>query len=166
MLFRSSKPGYYRLEANYIDRGVGEIPPLSASATLLLRQRLIEAETADEVHGPQLLSSGNAGGGKFVGAINHGHYIRINNITLDKVKRLTLKLASAGAGGAVEVRLDKPDGELLVTVPVEVNGQWEKFYDRTVEIPATKGRHDVIFRFVHPANAGGLMNLDSVNFLP
>lgn len=172
----TSKPGYFRLEANYIDRGAGEIPPLTASTTLLLRPRLVEAETADEIHGSQVLGSGNASGGKFVGAINHGHYIRINGITLDRVKRLTLKLASAGAGGSVEIRLDKPDGELLATVPVEVNGQWEKFYERTVEIDAKTneksesasklGRHDLIFRFVHPNKAGGLMNLDSVNFLP
>jgi len=162
----TSKPGYFRLEANYIDRGAGEIPALTASTTLLLRPRLIEAETADEIHGSQVLASGNASGGKFVGAINHGHFIRINSITLDKVRKVTLKLASAGAGGSVEIRLDKPDGELLATVPVEVNGQWEKFYERTAELPETKGRHDVIVRFVHPNKAGGLMNLDSVNFLP
>ena len=27
---------------------------------------------------------------------------------------------------------------------VEVNGNWEEFYDRTVEIPATEGRHDLV----------------------
>ncbi len=161
----TSKPGYYRLEANYIDRGAGELPPLSASATLLLRPRLIEAETADEIHGAQVLGSGNASGGKFVGAINHGHFIRINGVSMEKVRKVTLKLASAGAGGAVEIRLDKPDGELLATVPVEVNGQWEKFYERTAELPETKGRHDVFVRFVHPSKASGLMNLDSVNLL-
>ena len=162
----TSKPGYFRLEANYIDGGAGEIPPLTASVTMLLRPRLIEAETADEIHGPQVLSSGNASAGKFVGAINHGHFIRMNGITTEKVRKVTLKLASAGAGGSVEIRLDKPNGELLATVPVEVNGQWEKFYERTAELPETKGRHDVFIRFVHPTKAGGLMNLDSVNFLP
>jgi hypothetical protein len=60
--------------------------------------------------------------------------------------------------------LDQPDGPLLATVPVEVNGQWEKFYDREVDLPATQGRHDLIVRFTHPGNASGLMNLDSVHF--
>jgi len=158
------KGGHYKLEASYVDRGAGAIPPLSASATIYLRPRLIEAESADEVHGPQLLGSGSAGGGKFVGAINHGHYLRFRGMTLDQVRRLTFKFASAGAGGAVEVRLDQPDGPLLVTVPVEVNGQWEKWYERTVDLPETKGRHDLIIVFVHPAKAGGLMNLDSILF--
>jgi cytochrome c len=162
----AAKPGYYRLEASYVDRGAGDVPPLSGSATLLLRPRLIEAETADEIHGAQILGSGTAGGGKFIGAINHGHYLRINGISFDRVKHLTLKVASAGAGGSIEVRLDKPDGELLATVPVEVNGQWEKFYDKSTDIPATTGRHDVYLVFTHPGKAGGLMNLDSINFLP
>ena len=162
----TSKPGYYRLEANYVDRGAGDIPPLSVSATLYLRQRLIEAENADEIQGSQVLGSGSASGGKFVGAINHGHHVRINHITLDRVKRLTLKVASAGAGGSIEIRLDKPAGELLATVPVEVNGKWEEFYERTTDLPETKGRHDLFFVFTHPNKSGGLMNLDSIHFQP
>ena len=47
-----------------------------------------------------------------------------------------------------------------------MNGQWEQFYDRTVEIPETLGRHDLYFRFVNEKQQGGLMNLDSVHFLP
>jgi hypothetical protein len=47
---------------------------------------------------------------------------------------------------------------------VEVNGQWEQFYARRVELMKTASRHDVIIRFVHPNKASGLMNLDSVQF--
>ena len=118
------------------------------------------------MHGPQVLASGAAEGGKFVGAINHGHYLRFNAIPLDRVRRIRLRVASAGAGGSIEIRLDQPEGELMATVPVEVNGQWEQFYEKTTEIPETKGRHDVFIRFVHPQNAGGLMNLDSLEFQP
>ena len=162
----TTKPGHFKLEANYVDRGAGAIPALNASTTLYLRQRLVEAETADEVHGPQILASGSAGGGKFIGAINHGHYLRFHGVPLDHVKRMTFRVASAGSGGAIEVRLDQPEGELIATVPVEVNGQWEQFYEKTAEIRATSGRHDVFIRFVHPQNAGGLMNLDSIFFQP
>jgi cytochrome c len=158
------KSGHYKLEASYIDRGAGAVPPLSSTATVYLRPRLVEAELADEVKGPSILGSGSAGGGKFVGAINHGHYLRFNGVSLDPIKHLTLKIASAGSGGSIEVRLDGPDGELLATIPVEVNGAWEKFYEKSVDLPETKGRHDVYFVFVHPNKAGGLMNLDSINF--
>ena len=160
------KPGHFKLEASYIDRGAGSIPSLNASAVVYLRHRLVEAETADEVHGPQVLGSGSAGGGKFIGAINHGHYLRFNGVPLDRVKRMTLRVASAGSGGSIEVRLDQPDGELIGATPVEVNGQWEQFYEKMVDLKETLGRHDVYICFVHPQKAGGLMNLDSVYFQP
>ena len=38
--------------------------------------------------------------------------------------------------------------------------------DRDVELVGSHGRHDVIVRFVHPVQAGGLMNLDSIHFRP
>lgn len=160
----AGKPGHYRLEATYLDRGVGDVPALSGSATLVLRQRKVEAETADEIRGPQLLSSKSAGGGKFAGAIDHGHYLRFNDLTFDQVKRVTLRVASAGAGGSIELRLDKPDGPLIATAPIEVNGNWEAWYDRDVEIAATKGRHDLFVRFVNAQRQSGLMNLDSIYF--
>jgi cytochrome c len=159
-----TSPGYYRLEATYTDRGAGSIPPLSASVVTLLRQRRVEAESADEILGPQVLGSGTAGGGQFVGAINHGHTLRFRDIAMDDVGSVTLRVASAGAGGQIEVRLDQPDGELLATADIEVNGQWEQWYERQVDLTKTSGRHDVIIRFVHPQQVGGLMNLDSIYF--
>ena len=160
------KPGHYALEANYIDRGAGDIPALNATAVVYLRSRLVEAESAHEVHGPLVLGSGNASGSQFIGGINHNHYLRFSGLNLDRVRKITLRVASAGSGGAIEIRRDAIDGELLATAPVEVNGSWEQFYDRTVEIPATDGRHDLFLRFVNEQHPGGLMNLDSIHFLP
>ena len=162
----AAKAGRYRLEASYIDRGAAGVPPLVGSAVVTLRSRRIEAEEADEIRGPQVLGSAAASGGKFIGAVNHRHALRLRDVPLAGVRSVLLRLASAGAGGGVEVRLDAPDGPLLAATPVEVNGHWEKFYDRTVPIAVTTGRHDVFVVFTHPAGAGGLMNLDSLAFLP
>lgn len=160
----TAKGGRYRLEATYLDRGAGAIPPLAGTATVFLRPRLTEAERADEIRGPQVLGSGKAAGGKFLGAIDHGHEIVFRDLALDDVGGTTLRMASAGAGGAVEIRLDAADGPLLATVPVEVNGQWEDFYDRSATWTPVTGRHDVFVRFIHPQQAGGMMNLDSLRF--
>ena len=70
------------------------------------------------------------------------------------------------SGGAIEIHRDAIDGELLATAPVEVNGKWEEFYDRTVDLPAQTGRHDLFFKFVNEKSPGGLMNLDTIHFLP
>ena len=162
----AAKPGHYKLEANYVDLGAGNIPALNASSVVYLRPRLVEAETADEIQGSQILGSGNASGGKFIGSISHGNFLRFRQVSMARVRHVILRIASAGAGGSIEVRLDEPDGQLLATTEIEVNGQWEQFYDRTVELPEIEGRRDVIVRFTHPQQAGGLMNLDSVNFQP
>jgi len=160
----ADKAGHYQLEATYLDRGAGTIPALAGTAAVLLRPRLVEAETADEIRGPQVLSSGQAGGGRFLGAIDHGHAIVFRDLKMDSVGGATLRMASAGSGGAVELHLDAADGPLLATIPVEVNGQWEEFYDRSVSWEPVEGRHDVVVVFTHPRQAGGMMNLDSLRW--
>jgi len=117
------------------------------------------------VSGPTRLNSNRASGGAFLGSINHNHFVRWNGVNLDRVARLRLGVASAGAGGKIEVRLDSPTGTLLGETAVEVTGDWEKFYDRFIDVPAKSGRHDLFLRFVNPANPNALMNLDCVEFL-
>jgi cytochrome c len=53
---------------------------------------------------------------------------------------------------------------VLAQVPVEVNGQWEPFYERSVGLPPTSGWHDVVVRFTHPQQVGGLLDIDTVSF--
>ena len=72
--------------------------------------------------------------------------------------------------------MDQPDGPLLAVVYVEVNGDWEGFYERSVALNKTptpadgsestpiSGRHDLVIVFTHPGGAGGLMNLDALQF--
>lgn len=162
----AAKPGHYTLEASYTDRGAGDIPAISTNATIHLRKRLVEAESADEIHGARVLGSGKASGQQFIGAIDHGHHLKFSHLNLDRIRKITVRVASAGAGGSIEIRKGSPDGELLGSTSVEVNGQWEEFYDKTIEIPETVGRHDLYVRFVNEQRQGGLMNLDAVHFLP
>ena len=166
----ANKPGYYELEANYTDRGAGIIPALNATATVRLRPRLVEAESADEVGGPQLLGSGSASGGRFVGAINHDHYLKFREVNLGHVNQLKLNVSSAGTGGSIEIRQGQKDGPLLASTEVRVNGEWEKWYELTVDLPETSGEadaqtpKDLFVVFTNPQKAGGLMNLDSIYF--
>lgn len=173
----TNKSGHYRLNVNYTDRGAGVVPALNGSATVYLRSRLAEAESADEINGPQILNSDKASDKRFAGAINHGHTLRFRDVNFDQFDLMKLRIASAGAGGAIELRADQPDGTLLATIDVEVNGQWEEFYERTVSLNSSRpaetgapgdaisGHHDLVVVFTHPKKAGGLMNLDSVQFI-
>ena len=73
-------------------------------------------------------------------------------------------MASAGVGGAIEVRRGSVDGQLLGKATVEVNGQWEEFYEKIITLESTTGTDDLFLVFQNEKNRDGLMNVDSLTF--
>lgn len=159
-----------RLEATYTDAGRNELPALTASSAILLRSRLVQAESADEFAGTSKLSSHLAAGNSFMGAIEHNGFLRFRGIAFDQVKSIVVHVASAGAGGQIEIHRGSVNGPLLGSTPVEVNGEWEKFYKKTIELKESDSNssqiEDLFVVFKNEANRGGLMNLDQLEFLP
>lgn len=159
-----------RLEATYTDLGRDDIPRLSGTASVQLRSRTLQAESADEFARTQKLGSSRAEGNFFMGGIDHEGYLKFSHIRFDQIGSLRVRVASAGAGGTIEVRQGSVDGPLLGSVTVEVNGEWEAFYDK--EFPITQPEAtadltgDMYIVFKNPEKRGGLMNLDSVTCLP
>ena len=160
----NASPGYMVLDAIYTDLGTDSVPPQSETVQIVLRPRLVEAEHAEEIGGSRILDSGSAHGGKFIGAIDHGHHLKFKDVPLDQVTKVKLRVASAGAGGEIELRSGSKEGKLLVSVPIEVNGQWEGWYEKEVALPAGMERGDLVVVFVNKNKASGLMNLDSLRF--
>lgn len=147
------------LEASYSDNGRAPAGSLAGKAAVKLRSRRIEAELADEKQGAKVL-------GKFLGAIDHGHYARCANINLRDSASVTFRVASAGEGGRIELRAQAPDGPLLSEVEVKPTGSWDKWIDLTAPLnPVSTNRSDLYVVFVNPGK-GGLMNLDWLQFNP
>jgi cytochrome c len=145
------------LEANCMDAGRAPAGSLNGKATLQLRSRRLQAELADEKVGPKIL-------GNFLGAIDHGHYVRFAGLSLANSSSVTFRVASAGQGGRIELRTGAASGALLAEVEVKPTGGWDKWVE--LECPlSTKPRGDVYAVFVNPGK-GGLMNLDWVQFNP
>jgi len=153
-----------QLEATYTDLGRNEIPALSGSGSIVLRSRHIQAESADEYKGTKPLGDDKAEGKKFMGAIEHDGFLRVKDVPLDQTKRIVVRAASAGAGGQIEAHLGQPDGQLLGSVNIEVNGDWLAFSEKIIELKDTNSRDDVYLVFKNEQNRGGLMNVDSVEF--
>lgn len=153
-----------RLQASYTDLGRGEIPALTGSSSLTLRPRRLQAEAADEFHGTQLLTADQAEQGKFMGGIEHDAFLRFVDMPLSQIEHVTIRVASAGAGGVVELRQGAADGPLLGSVTVEVNGQWLEFYDKDFALEPTAERADLYVLFKNAENPGGLMNIDWLQF--
>ncbi len=157
--------GSYVLEAGYIDKGSSIVGPLTGHASVTLRDRLVEAESASAIHGAQVLGGASAGGKKFIGAINHHHHLKFAGINLRNVGAITCRVASAGQGGRIEFRAGKPDGQLLATVETRVTGGWEKWDEIKTAIEDPGRPFDLFVVFVNPGKSG-LMNLDWVRFEP
>ncbi len=135
------------LEATYTDLGHGELPKATGIARVRLRASNLQAESAAEFKGTQRLNSGEAQGGHFMGAIEHNGFLRFDQIRLDDVKAVEVRVASAGVGGDVEIHKDSVDGPLLGKTSVEVNGNWTQFYNKTIDLLPAEGIHTLYVVF-------------------
>ena len=153
-----------QLIANYADLGRGSIPALTGTSSIHLRKRLIEAEAAASFSGAAKLGGHRSSGNAFMGSIEHKAFLAFDNIPLADVGSIKLRVASAGAGGRIEIHRNSTTGPLLGSTDVEVNGDWEGWYTREVVMPELTGHDSLYLVFLNEKQQGGLMNLDSVEF--
>ena len=146
------------LEASYTDAGQSPASPLSGRSSLRIRSRRLEAEFAEEKHGLRVL-------GNVLGAIDHGHYIRFDAINLADSESVTLRVASGGQGGRIELHSGALDGPLLAEAVIEPTGGWENYIEITSPLKTRPPSAPLYVLFVNPGK-GGLMNLDWLHFNP
>ena len=158
------KAGTLRLEATYTDLGRDDIPKLSGVGSVTLRSRVIQAEAADEAQRTQKLRAESAQGKRYMGSIEHDAFLRFDHVPLDGLTAVKVRVASAGAGGVIEVHSGAIDGPLLGAVPVAVNGDWEAFREERIELTAASGRDTVYLVFKNAQQPAALMNIDAVTF--
>jgi cytochrome c len=151
------------LDASYTDAGRGAAAPLTGTATIHLRHPCVEAENNDGQSGPQTLGANSAGGKKMLGAIADGQHVRFANVNLAQMSKVIARVASAGAGGRIELRAGSPHGSLLASLDVTPTGGWETWTELTAPIVARAPRSDLYMCFVNPGK-GGLMNVDWLQF--
>lgn len=148
------------LEATYTDAGHPPAASLAGHATVRLRHPRLEAERADDILGAKVL-------GHFVGAIDHTHVLRFRDVRLPAADQVRARVASAGAGGRIELRTGSPEGPLLATFDVAPTGGWERWIEVRTALnhPGSDTPSDLFAVFVHPGR-GALMNLDWIEFNP
>ncbi len=102
--------------------------------------------------------------GVYVTKINKGDYLKVRSADFGKgAKTLEASVASATAGGIIEIRLDSPEGELLGSLTVEKTGGWQNWKTVTGKVKKTTGVHDLCFVF--KGGDGDLFNFDWWRFL-
>jgi MYXO-CTERM domain-containing protein len=98
-------------------------------------------------------------GGMDVTAIENGDYIKVKGADFGAgATALDVRVASAGSGGNIEVRLDSQTGKLVGTCAVAGTGGAQTWATKTCAISGASGVHDLFFVFT--GGAGSLFNFN------
>ena len=79
------------INARYTDGGNGEVPALTGDDEAVLQPKLKQAEFWSENNGTQIVSHGEASGGKRVGHIENGDWIKFDPINLTGVEAVAAR---------------------------------------------------------------------------
>lgn len=155
------KEGSYIFNASYTDKGNPIVGPLTGFKSVALRPAKIRANSFDT--GKDATKVKVDGGTEVVVAAKTGSYIVFDDIDLTGINNLTFTAAKQGqqVGGAIEARLDSPEGVKIGEAQIESAG----VVDMNIKAPVDNKLHKVVFVFKN-ANAGNkpLFALDTIQF--
>ncbi|WP_091291950.1 ThuA domain-containing protein [Amycolatopsis xylanica] len=152
------------INATYTDGGGTGAPPLTGSAESVLQPSLKQAEFYTEANGIQVVAQADASGGKRVGYIEPGDWIKFDPVNLAGLRGIGYRVSSAGAGGTIEVHSGSVTGPLVHRVTVSNTGGWDTY----VDIPATSitdpGGTGALYFVFQGTGSGGLFDVDAIRF--
>jgi alpha-L-arabinofuranosidase len=133
--------GSFLLNVAWIRTGRGTGAEGRVAADKFAAQRGIQAAPCSE-------------GGQCIGWIEDGDWVRYDGVDFgSRSESMEFRAASVTQGGRIEVRLEKPDGELLGACDVPTTGDWQKWDSFTAKIKPTSGAKNVCLVF-RPPGAG------------
>lgn len=98
-------------------------------------------------------------GGQDVGSVSNGSYTVYNNVNLTGVVTFIARVASAGAGGSIQVREDSASGTLLGTCTVAPTGCWQGWSDVWCSLSGASGTHNLYLVYTGTGGASNLFNI-------
>jgi len=127
-------------------------PPTHVPAANYSSQSGIQTESCSE-------------GGLDVGYINSGDWCIYNGLNFGPgTLRLNARVASAGSGGTIEVRLGATNGTLVGNITVPVTGGWQTWTTVSTALTNVSGVQNLVLRFV--GGSGYLFNVEWIEFTP
>ncbi|WBB79182.1 ThuA domain-containing protein [Micromonospora sp. WMMD882] len=163
-------------EATYTDDGgAGGASPLTGRAIEVLQPKRKQAEyftATGRVDGgtgggdpgvQKETGSDTAGGGQNIGFIEDGDWWSVDPASLTNIDSIRFRVASANAGGRIEIRANAADGPLVGSVDVPGTGAWQTYVDVTAEITGELTSGTLYFVAEDPT--GGTDSLFNVNWM-
>ncbi|MEV6637476.1 PQQ-dependent sugar dehydrogenase [Actinoplanes sp. NPDC051470] len=148
--------GYFVV--SYTDNG-----GLTSTSRIMLQPRHRQAEHWTTMSGVQVAAHAAAEGGATAGFIENNDWVSFFPYNLSNATRFVARVASAGAGGTIEVRSGSPTGTLHGTVTVPVTGDWETFTTVSAAL-SNPPSGPVSVYFVFKGGTGNLFDLDAFTF--
>lgn len=116
-----------------------------------------EAETMAFSAGVETEPAGE--GGMNVGWIDNGDWIKVKGVAFGAgATSFSARVASATAGGSIELRLDSTGGALAGTCGVPSTGGWQTWTTVSCTVNGATGTHDLYLRFT--GGSGSLFNVN------
>lgn len=126
---------FWVLQAEYTDSGADGAPSLSGSAGVTLKPARTQAQYFTDDEGVTTEPTEDSEGGlDNVSGIGHGDWTAYDTVNLTGVEQMEFRVASEGAGGAIEARMNAPDGELLGSVDVPDTGGPQAWTDVAMDV--------------------------------
>ena len=148
-------------DAQYTDHGANGQPPLTTHTTHVLQPRQRQAEHFTAQQGILVEPRLSGHGAAVVAFIENGDWISFHPYVLSNATSLSARIASAGAGGTIQVRAGSPTGPLLGSAGVPVTGSWDSYFDVAATLAAAPAGTTDLF-LVFTGGPGFLFNVDDV----
>jgi len=152
---------FYVLGVNHTDQG-----GLTSFDQIQLHPKQKEAEFYDSQNDVTEISNTDPwGGGASAIRVNHGSYISFAGRNLSGISSVKYRVASAGSGGTIELRIDNQSGSLLSTTNVSSTGSWSNWTDVESTFTDPGGKHDLYFVFKNNPGNQDLFSLNWIEFV-
>ncbi|WCH90601.1 PQQ-dependent sugar dehydrogenase [Streptomyces moderatus] len=147
------------LGAEYTDKGAGGQQPLTGQSQLTLQPHNRQAEHFATQSGVKTYEKSGAHGSRTVGDIHNGDWISFTPYRLTGATKFKARVASAGAGGTLELRTGSPTGPLHASAEVKPTGGWEKFADVETAVKDVPDETTKLY-LVFKGGSGALFDID------
>lgn len=153
---------YLVFRASYTDKGAPGVPTLLGSSTSLVRPRRMQAEYFTSDSGVSTYITPDTDGALEVMNIDHGDWVSVYPMNFTNLTGATFRVAAAGAGGQIEIRLGGTNGTLLTTATIPPTAN--NYTNVTVAFTNPGGTHEVFFVFKASPGATDLFRWNWIQF--
>jgi type 1 glutamine amidotransferase len=120
--------------------------------------KTVEGESYTSSSGVQIAAHSTASGGNTLGYIDNGDWAGYSSVSTAGVTSFSARIASAGAGGTIDIRSGSATGPVLGSVAVPSTGSWDVFQTVSTSVSGGSGPLFLGFR----GGSGSLFDVDTL----